>query len=78
MTLLLPEVVPVPVRLTVCGLPLALSFTDRVPLCVPLLCGANVTEIVQLAPAAGSLPQLLVSVNAGLEIAMLDMASVAD
>jgi hypothetical protein len=52
--------VPVPERLTVCGLPAALSemLTEAVRL--PLAEGVNVTLIVQLAPAATLDPQLLV------------------
>ena len=44
--------VPVPVRLTLCGLPVALSVTVRAALRVPLAAGVKVTLIVQLAPAA--------------------------
>jgi len=51
---------PVPVRLTVCGLPLALSVTVSAPVRVPVAVGVNVTLIVQLAPAATLDPQLLV------------------
>lgn len=43
-------IVPVPVRATVCGLPLALSATVMVPLTVPFVVGVKLTEIVQLAP----------------------------
>ena len=50
-----------PVRLTVCGLPVALSVTVIVPGCVPVAVGVNVTLIVQLAPAATEVPQVLVS-----------------
>lgn len=76
--MLLPAVVPVPVRLAVCGLPVALSFTDRVAVCVPTLCGVNVTEIVQLELAAREPTQLSVSVNTELESAMLDMLTAED
>src|SRR5437899_10601429 len=48
---------PVPVRLTCCGLPPALSvmliFAERFPLAV----GVNVTLNVQLAPTATEVPQ---------------------
>ena len=47
-----PVRVPVPDRLTVCGLVLALSVTLRVPVRVPRFVGVNATEIVQLAAAA--------------------------
>src|SRR4051794_33281012 len=51
---------PVPVRVAVCGLPDALSLTWRVALyAVPLLCGENVTLMVQLAPTASVPPQVV-------------------
>ena len=52
--------VPVPVRLTLWGLPVALSARVTAALRVPLAVGVKVTLIVQLAPAATELPQLLV------------------
>ena len=52
--------VPVPERLTVSGLPLALSVMLTEAVRLPLAAGVNVTLIVQLAPAATELPQLLV------------------
>jgi hypothetical protein len=51
---------PVPVRLNDCGLPEALSVMLRVPMRVPDAVGVNVTLMVQLAPAATELPQVLV------------------
>jgi hypothetical protein len=51
---------PVPVRLTLWGLPEALSEMLRVPLRVPVALGVKVTLIVQLTPAATEPPQLLV------------------
>ena len=56
-------VVPVPVRLTVCGEPVALSVTRMLPVALPVVTGAKVTEMAQLAPAASDAPQLLVSLN---------------
>ena len=53
-----PEVVPVPVRLTVLVVPPAL--TVRVPAALPAVAGLNVTLTVQDAPAAIDEPQLLV------------------
>jgi len=54
--------VPVPVSVTVCGEPVALSATDIAAVRpLPALVGVNVTEIVQLPPAASDAPQLLVS-----------------
>jgi hypothetical protein len=55
--------VPVPARLTVCGLPAALSLTDSVPLREPLAVGVKVTLIVHVplaAKVAGEMGQLLV------------------
>ena len=52
--------VPVPERLTVWGLPLALSATLSAAVRAPLAEGVNVTLIVQLAPATTELLQLLV------------------
>lgn len=51
---------PVPVRLTVCGLPEALSATVMVPVWGPLAVGVKLTSMVQAAPAATETPQLLV------------------
>jgi len=51
---------PVPERLTVCGLPLALSVMLTEAVRLPLAAGVNVTLIVQLAPAGTELPQVLV------------------
>ena len=53
--------VPVPERLTVCGLPRALSVMLSEALRLPLAEGVNVTLIVQRAPPASDLPQVLVS-----------------
>ena len=44
--------VPVPLKLTVCGLPLALSVSVRLPDRAPLTVGVNVTLITQLPLAA--------------------------
>ena len=52
--------VPVPERLTLWGLPVALSVRVTAAPRVPLAAGVKVTLIVQLAPAATELPQLLV------------------
>jgi len=49
----------VPVRLTVWGLPLALSLTLKVAVRLPGAVGAKVTLIAQLPFAATELPQLL-------------------
>ena len=49
-----------PVRLTVCGLFVALSVTLSVAVRLPGAAGLNVTLIVQLPFAATELPQLFV------------------
>lgn len=67
-----------PAKLEVCGLPVALSFTDKVALFVPLLCGANVTEMVQLVLAATDVPQVLVSVKSVVETPMLEIVNAVD
>ena len=51
---------PLPDKLTACGLPLALSLMLSEAVSLPLAVGVNVTLIVQLAPAASELPQVLV------------------
>jgi hypothetical protein len=50
----------VPAKPTVCGLPLALSVMLTEAERFPIAEGVNDTTIVQLAPAASELPQLLV------------------
>ena len=52
--------VPVPERLAVCGLPLALSVMLTHPARLPLAEGVNLTPIVQWAPPASDLPHVLV------------------
>lgn len=63
--------IPVPLRLTVCGLPLALSVTVSVPLKVPVPVGAKLTEMVQLAPAFKLDPQVLVTVYFELTVMLV-------
>jgi hypothetical protein len=61
---LTPGAMPVPLRLTVCGLVLALSVTVSVPLSGPVVVGAKLTLMVQLPLAArveGLEGQLVVS-----------------
>ncbi len=50
---------PVPFRLAVCGLLLALSVTVSVPVLVPFVVGVNVTLIVHLLLAAKLLEQVV-------------------
>jgi len=61
-----PPVVAVPERLTVCGLPTALSLIVNVPVRVALVVGVNVTLIVQVELAATPFPQLSVSAKSPL------------
>ena len=51
---------PLPLRLTICGLPLASSVTANIPERVPGCVGVNVTEAVQLAPTASVALHVLV------------------
>jgi hypothetical protein len=66
---------PVPFWLMVCGDPAALSAMLTAPVRVPLAVGVNVTPMVQEAPAATELPQVLVSAKSPLA-EMLVMLSV--
>ncbi len=52
--------IPVPLRLTLCGLFGALSVIDTVPVRVPVAVGVKVTLMVQLAPATTEAPQVFV------------------
>ena len=52
---------PVPLSVTTCGELAALSTTLTVPMHVPAAVGVKLTKIVQLAPAASVIPQVLVS-----------------
>ena len=54
----MPDETPLPVRLIVCGLPVALSLTVSVPVRVPVVVGVNFTLTVQLAPVASEVPQV--------------------
>ncbi len=51
---------PDPDRLTVCGLPVALSVKLRVPVLTPVAVGVKLTLTVQLAVAANVAPQVVV------------------
>ena len=54
----MPDETPLPVRLIVWGLPVALSLTVTVPVRVPVVVGVKFTLIVQLVPAASEVPQV--------------------
>src|SRR5579863_1049 len=58
-----PAAAPVPVSVTFCGEPAALSAICRVALCAPVAAGLNVTVIVQLLPSASVGPQFVVNGN---------------
>jgi hypothetical protein len=70
------EVVPLPLKATVCGEPLALSVMVRLPVRAPAPVGANVTPMEQVPPTARVAPQVCVcakSPDAAME-AMLSAA----
>src|SRR5437762_4467646 len=64
---------PVPERLAVCGLLVALSVTVKAPLRVPVAVGVKVTLIVQFAPAASEAAQLLVCPKSPLFVPAMAM-----
>ena len=66
---------PVPVSDTVCGLPVALSVKVMVPGWLPVAVGVNVTLIVQLAPAATELPQVLLSAYCALAVMLVTLSA---
>src|SRR5436305_512601 len=59
-------VLPVPLRATLCGLPLAESVMVIAPVRVPDCVGVKLTEILQLAPALTLAGQLLVCAKSPL------------
>jgi hypothetical protein len=56
-------IVPWPLSVTVCGLPVALSVKESVPFTVPFASGVNVTETVHFAPTARVAVQVVVCAN---------------
>lgn len=70
--------VPVPVRLTVCGLPAALSVTVRLALREPTAVGVKVTLIVQCAPAAKEGPQSVVLVKSSASVPVMSMLEIVN
>lgn len=56
---------PVPLRLTACGLLIALSAKVSVPAAAPSAAGVKVTPTVQVAPAAILVPQVLLDMANG-------------
>ena len=73
---LTPGAVPVPERLAVCGLPLALSVTVKDAERAPVALGVNVTLIVQLELAASDVPQLLVCSKSPLLVPVTAMLEI--
>jgi hypothetical protein len=73
-----PELVPVPVRVTTCGLVESASVKVNVPEKVCTVVGLKVTFTVQLAWAARLVPQLLVCVKAVRLETMLVMEVAAE
>lgn len=67
--------VPVPLRLIVCGLPLALSLIVTVPVRTPTAAGLNATLIVQLICGARELPQVFEGIVKSPESVMLLIAN---
>lgn len=64
-------VLPLPERLTVCGLFGASSVKVRVPVTRPVAIGENVTPTVQLAPVAMLAPHVLLATVKGPSVVML-------
>jgi hypothetical protein len=69
------ELLPVPLRLTVCGPFPALSVKVKLPVAAPVAVGVNVTPTLQLAPAATLVPQLLLAIPKGPLVTMLENVS---
>ena len=72
---LMPGATAVPDRLTVCGLLLALSVTVIVPGWLPVAVGVNVTLMVQFAPAATDVPQVLLCAYCVLSAMLLILSA---
>jgi hypothetical protein len=69
---------PVPLSVTVCGLPVALSVIVNVPVRWPAAVGSKKTPMAQLAPGARVLPQALSEPkSAGLVATLLMVNGVA-
>jgi len=64
---------PVPVKLTVWGLPMAESVIESVAVRVPPAVGVNVKSIVQLDPAATLPPQLSVAAKSSASVPVTEM-----
>ena len=64
---------PAPLRVTICGLPVALSVMVMAAVRLPAVPGMNLTLMVQLAPAATEVPQVLLWANSLLLVPVTAM-----
>lgn len=65
------DALPVPVKLTVCGVLAAASLNVRVPVAAPIVVGAKTTPTKQVAPAAMLPVQELLTTLNPVEVTML-------
>lgn len=63
-----------PVRLTTCGLPAALSVIVTAPIWVPVAVGVNLALIWQLDPAASDDLHVVVRENGPLAVMTMDLS----
>jgi hypothetical protein len=68
-----PGAVPVPLRVTDCGLPAALSVIVTLAARLPLAAGAKVTLMVQFEPPARELPHVFVWTKSPLLVPVIAM-----
>ncbi len=68
--------VPIPESETICGLLVALSTMTSVPVMLPAAVGLNVTVIVQFAPPATLVPQVLLGTKSPMVLLIPEIASV--
>jgi len=68
---------PVPVRATVCGVPVALSAIDRLAVSVPVAAGLNSTDTVQLAAAARVVPQVVADLRNDVALVPVTVSDVS-
>jgi hypothetical protein len=69
-----PVVAPVPVKETLCGLPVAESVIVTAPVLLPDCVGLKVTVMLQLDPAFRLVPQLLVCAKSPLPVIPLNVS----
>lgn len=68
--------VPVPFKLTFCGLPGALSVIDTAPVRGPICVGLKVTLMMQLAPAAKLEPHVFVRLKSPLATMLVILSAI--